>query len=386
MDMTSWAVPDPSGFPQECNVSTPMDNNSDVVLGMTACSVSRHDVLCGSGVYGAVVRSDVRDDGTVSFPYVPGHAVVGRVSDIGDFVENFELGQRVCAVWLSGFDCFPWLKGAVVPLRVGGLSNRLLANSSVLVPVPDALPADIVCSMLAPGCAALTALMHVFKLRLISELLATKQNKHTIGVVGFGVIGYMVTLLIRALGHEVIVFSTSESKRHTALGAGASAFYAYVQAGVGTQFNPPRPAQPEIDLDAVIVCIGESVIPPGNSQQVINNLDLDPFLISADPSGSGCIIIGPSPSPLSSPSPSMPHTRTRMSFSPRYVGRIRVLNNPLISASVTEYRDRVNMLMNLACLHPQLRLPYESGSVAQMSDVWRSVMQGMGPVAAVVKF
>jgi alcohol dehydrogenase (NADP+) len=165
------------------------------------------------------------------FPCVPGHEIVGRVSAVGAQVGQFREGDlvgigcivdscRQCEDCGSGLENY--CDGMIGTYNsrtpdepgwtLGGYSQRIVVHERYVLRIrhPEAqLPA--VAPLLCAGITTWSPLRH---------WQAGPGKK--VGVVGIGGLGHMGIKLARALGAEVVAFTTSESKREAALDLGAN--------------------------------------------------------------------------------------------------------------------------------------------------------------------
>jgi uncharacterized zinc-type alcohol dehydrogenase-like protein len=188
-------------------------------------------------LYCGVCHSDVhqaRDEwgGGALFPMVPGHEIVGRVAEVGSAVTSYRVGDAVgvgCFVD-SCRECAPCRAGEEQYCRTGmvatynsrerdgtptygGYSTRITVDVGYVLRIPEGLPLDRAAPLLCAGITTYSPLRH-FGVRA----------GHRVAVVGLGGLGHMAVKLAAAMGAEVTVLSTSESKRADALALGAHAF------------------------------------------------------------------------------------------------------------------------------------------------------------------
>ncbi|HRN62663.1 MAG TPA: NAD(P)-dependent alcohol dehydrogenase [Luteimonas sp.] len=198
-------------------------------------------------LYCGVCHSDLhqaRDDwGGGIFPMVPGHEIVGRVSAVGGEVTKHKVGDAVgvgcfvdscreCAHCRSGLEqyCNEGMtftyngreRGSGAP-TYGGYSTRIVVDQDYVLRIPDGMPLDAAAPLLCAGVTTYSPLRH----------FGVKAGDQ-VAVVGLGGLGHMAVKLAVAMGAEVTVLSTSESKRGDARALGAHAFAA---TGDGTVFQ-----------------------------------------------------------------------------------------------------------------------------------------------------
>ena len=113
----------------------------ELVIEVEACGVGRTVLNCINGNL---------NDGRVSLPRVPGHELVGRVTELGDEAPSELLGRRVvayfylicgrCPAWTQGREpqCEE-LQGWVGVHRDGGYAPRVVLPARNAIPIPDSL-------------------------------------------------------------------------------------------------------------------------------------------------------------------------------------------------------------------------------------------------------
>jgi len=170
------------------------------------------------------------DWGVTTYPCCPGHEIVGRVAEVGTAVRKFKVGDLAaigCLVDSCG-TCDQCRRGeeqfcrngytltyngrdkATGELTHGGYSNHIVAREAFVLRVPEKLDLARAAPLL---CAGIT---------VYSPLRKHKAGKGArLGVAGLGGLGHMAVKIGVALGCEVTVITSSESKRADALALGA---------------------------------------------------------------------------------------------------------------------------------------------------------------------
>ncbi len=190
-------------------------------------------------LYCGVCHSDIhqaRDEwGGSIFPMVPGHEIVGRVAAAGKEATKYAVGDvvgvgcfvdscRHCAQCEAGEEqyCAEGMTGTYNSRErgtgaptYGGYSTRITVNEDYVLRIPDGIPLERAAPLLCAGITTYSPLRH-FGLKAGDRL----------GVVGLGGLGHMAVKFGRAMGAEVTMLSTSESKRQDAEALGAHAFAA----------------------------------------------------------------------------------------------------------------------------------------------------------------
>ena len=200
-------------------------------------AVGAHDVLIDIQFCG-VCHSDlhqVRDEwGGAIFPMVPGHEIVGRVTQVGAQVKNFKVGDvagvgcmvdscRACPSCLDGLEQYCETTGMVGTYggteketgrpTYGGYSSQIVVDENYTLKVSEKLDQARVAPLL---CAGITT---------YSPLRQWKVGPgHRVAVMGLGGLGHMAVKLAAAMGAEVTVLSTSPGKEADARALGAHQF------------------------------------------------------------------------------------------------------------------------------------------------------------------
>lgn len=187
--------------------------------------------------YAGICHSDIhqaREEwGPAIFPMVPGHEIVGKVTQVGSQVSKFKIGEsigvgvfidscRKCASCNAGLEqyCVEGMTGTYnayerdgKTIALGGYSNKFVIDEDYAVHVPSNLdPAGVAPLM----CAGIT---------LYSPLKNWNAGPgKKVGVMGLGGLGHMGVKFAHALGAETTVFSHSPEKEADAKRMGADHF------------------------------------------------------------------------------------------------------------------------------------------------------------------
>lgn len=166
------------------------------------------------------------DWGMTSYPFVPGHEIVGRISRVGARVRHLREGQMVGVGWFAGscMTCAECMGGDhnlcgmsehTIVGRHGGFAEFVRAKAEWAIPLPDDLDAAKAGPLFCGG-------ITVFNPFVILGIRPTDR----IGVVGIGGLGHLALQFGRAWGCEVTAFSTTAGKEEEARGLGAHHFVA----------------------------------------------------------------------------------------------------------------------------------------------------------------
>jgi alcohol dehydrogenase (NADP+) len=202
----------------------------------TRRSPGPHDVLVEI-LYCGVCHTDIHfirnDFGMSNYPLVPGHEIVGKVTDIGNHVKKFNVGDTVgigclvdscrecdnCKQDLEQY-C---LNGGTYTysspdkqgggFTYGGYSNQIVCDENYVLKVGGKLPLEKVAPLLCAGITTYSPLRN-YKI----------GAGHRVAVLGLGGLGHMGVKFAAAFGAEVTVLSTSPSKEQDAKRLGAHKF------------------------------------------------------------------------------------------------------------------------------------------------------------------
>ena len=192
----------------------------DVQIEILFCGICHSDLHMVRNEWGG---------GTV-YPIVPGHEMVGRVSQVGSAVTKYKPGDLAgvgcmvdsdgtCPNCKTGLEQFcPNLtltynspdKHKTAPVTYGGYSDSIVVDERFVLRVPTNLDLPGVAPLLCAGITTYSPLRHWG---------VTKGKK--VGVVGIGGLGHMGVKFARAFGAHVVVFTTSPNKKEDALRLGA---------------------------------------------------------------------------------------------------------------------------------------------------------------------
>lgn len=176
-----------------------------------------------------ICRSDLHlldnDWKITSYPFVPGHEIVGRIIQKGDAVIDLPLGMRVGIGWQrSSCHSCEWCaigeenicekKGATCVGHFGGFARKILVDSRFAFPIPENLPSQFAAPLLCGGAT-------VFSPLLDHQINATKH----VAVVSIGGLGHLALQFAKAFGAQVSAISSTKSKKEEALAFGADHFY-----------------------------------------------------------------------------------------------------------------------------------------------------------------
>ena len=196
--------------------------DTDVAFDITYAGICHSDIHTARGEWGDVI-----------VPLVPGHEIVGIVTEVGPGVTKFAVGDRVgvgvfidscgtCENCQAGQQqyCLKGMTGTYNGLErdgvtpaLGGYSNKFVIDQNYALKVPASLEMSGVAPLLCAGITLFSPLRH---------WKAGPGKK--VGIVGLGGLGHMGVKFAAAMGAEVTVFSHSAEKEADAKRMGATHF------------------------------------------------------------------------------------------------------------------------------------------------------------------
>jgi uncharacterized zinc-type alcohol dehydrogenase-like protein len=187
--------------------------------------------------YSGICHSDIHtaraEWGSVYYPLVPGHEIAGVVTNVGDKVSKFAIGDligvgvfvdscRTCENCKNGLQnyCLEGMTGTYNSIERdgktesrGGYSNNFVINEDYAVHIPANLPLEGVAPLLCAGITLYSPIKHF-----------AVGPKTKVAVMGLGGLGHMGVKFAVAMGAEVTVLSHSPEKEKDALAMGAHHF------------------------------------------------------------------------------------------------------------------------------------------------------------------
>ncbi|GIL48079.1 hypothetical protein Vafri_4780 [Volvox africanus] len=161
------------------------------------------------------------------YPMVPGHEIVGIVTEVGTEVKKFKPGDRAgvgCMVDSCGtcdmcaeprgeeqfckrcvytYNCMQ-PDGTIAQ---GGYSTHIVVTEKFVLRLPENLPLDVTAPLLCAGITVYSPMKHY----------GLDKAGMKLGVVGLGGLGHMAVKIAKGMGVHVTVISTSLKKKDEAL-------------------------------------------------------------------------------------------------------------------------------------------------------------------------
>ena len=220
LDAHGYAVPDAASPFEPFSFERRDPRPNDVVIAISHCGVCHSDLHTARSEWGGTV-----------YPCVPGHEIVGHVTEVGSEVTGFKPGDTVgvgcmvdsckhCDACNQGLEqyCENGFTGTYNgPAQetggntYGGYSDTIVVREDFVLRVTH--PENQLAAVAPLLCAGITTW---------SPLRHWKVGPGIkVGIVGIGGLGHMGIKLARALGAEVVAFTTSPDKKADAIALGA---------------------------------------------------------------------------------------------------------------------------------------------------------------------
>jgi uncharacterized zinc-type alcohol dehydrogenase-like protein len=217
--------------------ATPAAKAPFVKTSIERRDVGPKDVLIDIA-YAGICHSDIhtgREEwGPAIFPLVPGHEIAGVVSEVGEQVTKYAVGDRVgvgcmvdscreCENCQAGYEQY-CLNGNVGTYNAigkdgrptdGGYSTHIVVDEDFVLKIPEGIELDQAAPLLCAGITVFSPLNHW-------EAGPGKR----VAIVGMGGLGHMAVKIAHALGAEVTVLSQTLSKKDDGLLFGADHYFA----------------------------------------------------------------------------------------------------------------------------------------------------------------
>jgi len=194
----------------------------DVRIEILFCGICHSDLHTARNEWSSVMNT--------TYPCVPGHEIVGRVTQVGSAVTKYKAGDLVGVGCLVDSDhtctnCQADLeqlcpgatftynspdKHETAPVTYGGYSESVVVDERFVLRIPSHLDLAGAAPLL---CAGITTYSPMRRAKI--------GPGKKVGIVGLGGLGHMGVKFARAFGARVVVFTTSPNKREDALRLGA---------------------------------------------------------------------------------------------------------------------------------------------------------------------
>ncbi|XP_009764992.1 8-hydroxygeraniol dehydrogenase-like [Nicotiana sylvestris] len=208
-----WAARDTSGVLSPFNFSRRATGKNDVQFKVLYCGICHSDLHMLKNEWG-----------NSKYPIVPGHEIVGVVTEAGSNVEKVKIGDKVGVGVLVGScqkcenctnDLEQYCSSHIATYSTtyydgtttyGGYSNLMVTDQHFVVRWPENLSAEAAPLL----CAGITTYSPL-------KYFGLDKPGLNIGVVGLGGLGHMAVKFAKAFGCKVTVISTSVNKKDEAI-------------------------------------------------------------------------------------------------------------------------------------------------------------------------
>lgn len=233
---------------------------SDSTSGLSTHTIERREVGAGdvrieishSGICHSDIHTINGDWGPQPYPVVPGHEIIGRVTEVGASVTAHKVGDRVgvgvivgscgtCAECVQGLEQYcakepVYTFGAPDPhmpghTTHGGYSREIVTEEKFVFRVPENLDPAGAAPLLCAGITVYSPL----------KTWGAAPGKK-VGIAGVGGLGHLGVKFAHALGAHTVGFTTSEDKAEMIRGLGAD------EVIVSTDREAMRATQGTFDL------------------------------------------------------------------------------------------------------------------------------------------
>lgn len=221
-DVKAFAAQSKSSPLGETTIPRRLATADDVQIEILFCGICHSDLHTARDEWNSIMPT--------TFPCVPGHEIVGRVTAVGANVTKFKVGDTVgvgclvdsdgeCPNCKDGFEQFcpsgtftynSVDKHGTAPVTYGGYSEQIVVDQDFVLSIPANLDLAGAAPLLCAGITTYSPLKR-----------AGVGPGQRIGVVGLGGLGHMGVKLAKAMGAHVTVFTTSPSKVEDAKRLGA---------------------------------------------------------------------------------------------------------------------------------------------------------------------
>jgi NADPH:quinone reductase len=174
-------------------VQDPTPGEGKLVVEVKAAGLNFIDTYHREGLY------------PLDLPFTPGLEGAGTVTDVGEGVDDFEVGDRVA--WVS---------------VLGSYAERHLVPAADAIPVPDQVDSDLAAGVMLQGITA-----HY----LATSTFPLNEGDRCLVHAGAGGVGLLLTQIAKRMGAHVITTVGTEEKAELSRSAGADDVIVYTEVG-----------------------------------------------------------------------------------------------------------------------------------------------------------
>ncbi|KAL1327458.1 hypothetical protein HN51_037507 [Arachis hypogaea] len=209
-----WAARDSSGILSPLHFTRRANGDTDITIKILYCGICHSDFHM------------LKNDHAISiYPLVPGHEIVGQVTQVGRQVTKFKVGDvagvggivgtcGTCSNCTQGLETYcpkmiltsssHYHDGSIT---YGGFSDNFVVDEHFAVTIPESMPLHATAPLLCAGITVYNPMLHHGLCR---------PGQH-LGVVGLGGLGHLAVKFAKAFGMKVTVISTSSRKKEEAI-------------------------------------------------------------------------------------------------------------------------------------------------------------------------
>jgi uncharacterized zinc-type alcohol dehydrogenase-like protein len=219
------------------------------------------------GICHSDIHSARNEWGRTSYPFVPGHEIVGRVAAVGKHVTGFKVGDlagvgclvdscRICPSCEAGLEQYcdngftgtyggeDKIGGTPHSMTFGGYSDTITVDQRFVLLIPENLDLASAAPLLCAGITTYSPLKHW-----------NVGPGLRVGVIGLGGLGHMGVKFAHAMGAHVTMITTSPSKGADARKLGADGVLIFKDA------EAMRHARDSFDFLLNTIPVGHDVDP-----------------------------------------------------------------------------------------------------------------------------
>ncbi|MBS9523269.1 NAD(P)-dependent alcohol dehydrogenase [Litoribacter alkaliphilus] len=249
--------------------------STDVEIEILYCGVCHSDLHTARNDWGGTI-----------YPTVPGHEIIGKVTQVGEEVSKYKVGDLVgvgcmvdscrtcesCKMDLEQY-CKNGFTGTyngnekhLDEQTFGGYSQKIVVEEHFVLKVPTNLDTAAVAPLLCAGITTWSPLRHW-----------NVKEGSKVAVVGLGGLGHMAIKLAKGLGASVALFSRSEGKIEDAKRLGAD------EVIISTDSDQMKKSRGKFDLIIDTVPYAHDLNPYVSTLNINGTLVLVGYLGDLDP-------------------------------------------------------------------------------------------------------
>lgn len=321
---TAYMLDKPGMHLQVRKYNFPLLKPSEVRVAISHCGVCRSDLHFMQNSWG-----------DAKYPMVPGHEIVGVVTDIGSEVASIKIGQRVGISWQTGAcGVCVWcqahreefctkLQGIGIS-HFGGFASHIDVAADYVYEIPEILNSSEAAPLFCAGATAFNAIK-----------ATDVSSGMRVAVLGVGGIGHLCVQFAKAYGAEVIALVNDLTRAAEIKAMGASDVY------LSNDFQAYQVLKESCD---VIISTLDS------------HIDYAPFLDMLKPLGSLCFI-------------GIPPENLSFSIFQMVIGQKKILAVPLGG------RRHIREMLQFAALH-QIKPHIEVMPMSSINEALKLMDEG----------